>query len=262
MPSLSLFFIGTTIGGYGTLIGAGGGFLLVPVLLFLYPYEDTATVTSLSLAIVALNALSGTAAYARMRRIDYQMAAVLSLATVPATMLGAATSVHVPRYLFEPGFGAVLLALAAFLLWRPLGHAAAVTVETERTLPPAPAPGRLGMGLPLSALVGFVAGLLGIGGSPLQVVVLTHVMHVSVHTAMPTSQFMVLLAATAGVATHVSTGHFHIGLAPLAFLGAGALVGAQAGALLSTRISSGGLVRLMAAAIMVVGLELLISPLL
>src|SRR5918996_4306397 len=106
MPSFTLLIIGTTIGGYGTLIGAGGGFLLVPILLFLYPADDTATVTSLSLAIVALNALSGSAAYARMRRIDYEMAGLLSLATVPATMLGAMTSAYVPRYLFEPAFGA------------------------------------------------------------------------------------------------------------------------------------------------------------
>ena len=262
MPSVALFVIGTTIGGYGTLIGAGGGFLLVPVLLFLYPAEETATVTSLSLAIVALNALSGSVAYARMRRIDYQMAAVLSVTTVPATMLGAAASARLPRYLFEPAFGAVLLALAAFLLWKPLSQAAAVRYETDTAVPPPPAPGRLGMGLPLSALVGFVAGLLGIGGSPLQVVVLTHVMHVSVHTAMPTSQFMVLLSSLAGVAMHVWTGHFHIGLAPVALLGAGALLGAQAGAFLSTRISSDGLVRLMAVALLTVGVKLLIAPLL
>lgn len=261
MPSLTLLLIGTTIGGYGTLIGAGGGFLLVPILLFLYPADDTATVTSLSLAIVALNALSGSAAYARMRRIDYQMAGALSLATVPATMIGAATSAYVPRYLFEPFFGAVLLALAAFLLWRPMNQAAAAKHETDPAVPPTPAPGRLGMGLPLSGLVGFVAGLLGIGGSPLQVVVLTHVMHVSVHTAMPTSQFMVLLSAVAGVATHVWTGHFHIGLAPVALLGAGALLGAQAGAFLSSRVSSGGLVRLMAVALLTVGVKLLVAPL-
>jgi uncharacterized membrane protein YfcA len=261
MPTLTLFVIGTTIGGYGTLIGAGGGFLLVPVLLVLYPSDTTATITSLSLAIVALNALSGTAAYARLRRIDYQMAAVLSLSTVPATMLGAATSARLPRHLFEPAFGAVLLALAAFLLWKPLSQAAAVTHATGSAVPPPPAPGRLGVGLPISALVGFIAGLLGIGGSPLQVIVLTHVMHVSVHTAMPTAQFMVLLSAAAGVATHLWTGHFHVGLAPTALLGAGALIGAQAGALMSTRMSGGGLVRLMAVALLTVGVKLLVAPL-
>jgi uncharacterized membrane protein YfcA len=261
MP-IGLFVLGATIAGYGTLIGAGGGFLLVPVLLWLYPTMPTATVTSLSLAIVALNALSGSAAYARMHRIDYQAAAVLSVASVPATMIGAALTARVPRALFEPAFGAVLLALAAFLLWKPLSQRAAVRHEMGTAVPPTPAPGRLDIGLLLSAVVGFVAGLLGIGGSPLQVVVLTHVMHLPVHTAMPTSQFMVLLGATGGVLTHVATGHFEVSLVPVAFLGAGALLGAQIGAVLSGRLSGGGLVRLMALALLTIGVKLLIGPLL
>lgn len=262
MPAVSLFFIGTTIGGYGTLIGAGGGFLLVPVLLVLFPATEPATLTSVSLAIVALNALSGSATYAWMRRIDFPVAGVLSVASIPATMAGAAMTSRIPRDLFEVGFGAVLLALAAFLLWKPLDSAAAAAHELGTAVPPAPATGRLGLGIPLTAAVGFVAGLLGIGGSPLQVVVLTHVMHLPVHIAMPTSQFMVLLAATGGVLTHVGAGHVHVGLWPFALLGAGAFIGAQMGAALSGRVSGRGLVRLMALALLVVGGRLVLSPLL
>lgn len=56
---------GFFIGGYGTLIVAGGGFVLVPLLLLLYPNESTETLTSISLAVVFFNALSGSVAYAR-----------------------------------------------------------------------------------------------------------------------------------------------------------------------------------------------------
>jgi len=63
--------LGLLIGTLGTLIGAGGGFVLLPVLLLLYPGADPETVTSISLAVVFFNALSGSWAYARMRRIDY-----------------------------------------------------------------------------------------------------------------------------------------------------------------------------------------------
>jgi hypothetical protein len=57
--------LGFFTGGYGTLIGAGGGFILVPALLFIYPGEAPETITSISLAVVFFNALSGTLAYAR-----------------------------------------------------------------------------------------------------------------------------------------------------------------------------------------------------
>jgi uncharacterized protein len=262
MPSLALLLLGTTIGGYGTLIGAGGGFLLVPALLFLFPAAQPAVLTSLSLAIVALNALSGSVAYARRSRIDYHVALVLSTASVPGTMLGAAVTPFVPRLVFEVAFGAILLALAAFLFWKPLHRAAAEETEPSSAVPPAPATGRLGLGGALTACVAFVAGLLGIGGSPLQVVVLTHVMHLPVHVAMPTSQFMVLLSATGGVLMHLGLGNFHVGWVPFALLGAGAVVGAQIGAALSARLSGGALVRLMALALLTVGVRLVLGPLL
>lgn len=260
MASLSLLLLGTTIGGYGTLIGAGGGFLLVPALLFLFPAAQPAVLTSLSLAIVALNALSGSVAYARRSRIDYHVALVLSVASVPGTMLGAVVTPFVPRMLFEVSFGAVLLLLAAYLFWKPLQRAPAEPPAPASAVPPAPAPGRLGVGIMLTACVAFVAGLLGIGGSPMQVVVLTHVMHVPVHVAMPTSQFMVLISATSGVVMHLALGHFHVGWVPFALLGAGAIVGAQIGAALSARLSGGTLVRLMAIALVTVGLRLVLSP--
>jgi uncharacterized membrane protein YfcA len=257
-----LFVLGTAIAGYGTLIGAGGGFLLVPALLFLFPTTEPAVLTSLSLSIVALNALSGSIAYARAKRIDLRVAGVLSIAAVPGTMVGARLTTYVPRHLFEAAFGAILLALAAFLVWKPLSPAVAEQRELGTAVPPAPAPGRLDIGVVLSALVGVVAGLLGIGGSPLQVIVLTHVMHLPVHIAMPTSQFMVLLGALGGVAVHVVSGDFHVGWVPFVLLGSGAIFGAQIGAALSLRMSGTWLIRLLAGALLIVGVRLLIGPLL
>jgi uncharacterized membrane protein YfcA len=53
---------------YGTLIGAGGAFVLMPLLIF--PQETPEKFTSISLAVVFMNALSGSEAYARMKWID------------------------------------------------------------------------------------------------------------------------------------------------------------------------------------------------
>jgi len=51
---LWLIPLGFFAGGYGTLIGAGGGFVLAPALLLLYPGEAPETITSISLASVFL----------------------------------------------------------------------------------------------------------------------------------------------------------------------------------------------------------------
>ncbi len=52
--ALWLLPLGVFVGTVGTLIGAGGGFILVPVLLLLYPNEAPATITTISLIVVFL----------------------------------------------------------------------------------------------------------------------------------------------------------------------------------------------------------------
>lgn len=67
---LWLILFGFFAGGYGTLVGAGGGFIIAPALLLMYPTAAPETITSISLAVVFANALSGTLAYAPSKRID------------------------------------------------------------------------------------------------------------------------------------------------------------------------------------------------
>ena len=87
---LLLILLGFAVGAYGTVVGAGGGFVLVPILLLVYPDESPATITSISLAVVFFNALSGSLAYARLHRIDYVAGmpfAGMPLAGMPLAML-------------------------------------------------------------------------------------------------------------------------------------------------------------------------------
>jgi len=49
--------LGIGIGTFGTLIGAGGGFILLPVLALLFPHEPTGTLTATSLAVAVRSAL-------------------------------------------------------------------------------------------------------------------------------------------------------------------------------------------------------------
>ena len=51
--------LGLVVGAYGTVIGAGGGFVLVPLLLFMFPNYGPEKVTAISLAVVWANATSG-----------------------------------------------------------------------------------------------------------------------------------------------------------------------------------------------------------
>lgn len=119
LPYLGLLLLGLALGAIGTLIGAGGGFLLVPLLLLLYPSESAQVITSISLAVVFLNALSDSVRYARLKRIDYRAGSWFALGSVPGAALGVMTTTIVPRGTFDALLGTVLLGVAAFLWRRP-----------------------------------------------------------------------------------------------------------------------------------------------
>ena len=107
--------LGFAVGSVGTLIGAGGGFILMPILLLLYPNESPERLTALSLAVVALNAISGTVAYMRMHRVHYRAGGLFAAAALPGSFIGIWVNARVERHTFDLVMGASLLVLAAYL---------------------------------------------------------------------------------------------------------------------------------------------------
>ena len=117
-----LAIIGLFVGAFGTLIGAAGGFLLVPILLFLYPQATPSTITSITLTVAFFNALSGSIAYGRLKRIDYRSGLLFSLSAVPGAVIGARITSMLNRGVFQLIFGICLLLVAIYLLVKPERH--------------------------------------------------------------------------------------------------------------------------------------------
>jgi uncharacterized protein len=257
--------VGFVVGTFGTLVGAGGGFLLTPILLLVYPHESPEVITSISLAVVFANALSGSIAYRRMRRIDVRSGLVLSLATVPGAVLGALFTYALPRRLFNGLFGGFLLLCAAYLLLRPRPVEAVVprAGRVRRTLTDASGVTyswsyNRGVGLAISLGVGFVSSALGIGGGVVHVPALVGLLGFPVHVATATSHFMLAIMAGTGTIAHVAAGAFHHGLRRTLALSIGVLIGAQLGARLSARVHGTWVMRSLAIALAAVGLRILL----
>ena len=258
--------VGFVIGAYGTLIGAGGGFLLVPLLLLFYPKETADTITSISLAVVFFNALSGSTAYARARRIDYYSGLIFALAAVPGAVLGALTTGFIPRRFFDALIGFVMIGAAMVLLWRPgLGSGkgegslangfARTVVEADGTVHVFSY--NRAVGVTLSFFVGYISSLLGIGGGFIHVPALVELLNFPVHIATATSHFILALMALAGTVTHIVTGAFQTGFRRTIMLSLGVVIGAQLGAHLSGRVRGVWIIRSLALALVLVGIRLL-----
>jgi uncharacterized membrane protein YfcA len=268
---LLLIPLGFAIGAYGTLVGAGGGFVLVPALLLLYPGEKPASITSISLGVVFFNATSGSAAYARLKRIDYVTGAIFAVASIPGAIVGAFLVAHVPRDLFDTLFGALLLGLAAYTLWGA-GRTEAIRSPLRgrfvmtRTMPGADEGEmyrysyNVWQGVLYSIGVGFISSLLGIGGGVVHVPIMITLLRFPVHIAVATSHFVLMISSATGSAVHLTNGDLAgANLVRALLLSAGVIPGAQVGAKLAQRFKGPAIVRLLAIALCALGIRLVLA---
>jgi len=263
-----LLALGVLAGTYGTIVGAGGGFVIIPAFLLLYPDDSAATVTSISLAVVLFNATSGSAAYARLRRIDYRTGVAFALATIPGAVAGALATQIVPRRTFDALFGVVLISVSAYIALRPTLSAAGrwwrPQPNTYRSLTDAEG-NRYSYGfnwqtgVGISFLVGLFASFLGLGGGIIHVPVMVAVLGFPAHIAVATSHFILIFTSLAATLVHVATGSLSGDWPKVIPLAAGAVVGAQVGARLSQRLPEKAIVRLLALALFTVGIRLLVA---
>ena len=258
--------LGIVVGGYGTLIGAGGGFVLVPILLIVYPQQSATELTAVSLAVVFANAASGSAGYFRLRRVDYRSGVVLSLATLPGAVLGALVVGGIPRAAFDIVMGVALILVAAFLFLKPAGNLALLTdrwFTVSRELVDSEEKSyryrfNLALATALSVIVGFLSSLLGIGGGIIHVPMLSTFFSFPPHVATATSHFVLMVMAAGATVTHILHRDFG-GFVPITLaLSAGVILGAQIGARASSRVGGGMIIRLLALALAVVGIRLLL----
>ena len=257
--------LGFILGTYGTLVGAGGAFILVPILLLVYPQASPETITSISLAVVFFNTVSGSLAYAGTKRIDYQSGLLFSLAAVPGAVLGALATCYVPRPMFDALLGTVLIGGAVFIFGRPDPSSLSITNAQLHPLRRrlVDSSGKVydfsynpALGLGLSSIVGFLSSLLGIGGGVLHVPALIKLLGFPAHIATATSHFMLAIMSLTATIVHIATGAFTQGARRTLALSVGMIIGAQLGVLLSDRLRGRLLVRGLAVALALVGLRL------
>lgn len=262
-----LVLLGIGVGVFGTLVGAGGGFVVTPVLLLLYPADSPATITAISLVVVFFNAFSGSVAYARLRRIDYRSGLAFSIATVPGAIAGALLVTIAPRRLFDALMAVLLGGLAGWLIagTRPAKAASTRTGGQSRELTDRSGAiyrysVPLARGVGFSVLVGFVSSFLGIGGGVIHVPLMIGALGFPVHVATATSHFVLANMSAVGTVTHYLQGSFAggTGIHRAVALSIGVVAGAQGGAALSQRMHGVVIQRLLAFALAALATRLLL----
>src|SRR3954471_4138354 len=180
MEIIILLILGLLAGTLGSLIGLGGGIIIVPALLFLggstsLISEVTPQVAAgTSLLVIIFAGLSSTIAYYKQKVVDYKSGLILFIGGGPAGILGAWVNKQLNADSFSLWFGFFMIFISFVLMFKdrfkPLKrnstkgvwHTYTDSVGMERTYGFHPVIGTL-----VAFIVGFLGGLLGIGGGSL-----------------------------------------------------------------------------------------------
>ncbi len=221
---ISALMIGLAGGAASGLLGIGGGVVLVPLLTrFKGLMQKQAHGTSL--AILVFTAIAAALTYRASQHIDLALAAWLAMGATLAAPLGARQSARMSNANLRRAFGVmlVLVGIRLFLVHLPSG-------EWLRQ------PGFSGIALEVGtgAVVGFLSGLLGVGGGTILVPILTILFGIEQHQAQGISLFMIIPTALAGAWTHARLGHVDAKIVPP--IAAASVVAAIAGATLANRL--------------------------
>lgn len=226
---LLLLGLAALAGGFGALVGLGGGLFLVPILVVLFGVDIHVAVAA-SLVCAVGTSVGSAATYVEEGLTNLKLGMFLETATAVGGLLGAAIAVTVladqDQLLVLAFVPVILLAL----LFMPRHHAP--TVDPD---PPHDAwADRLALsgsyfsvehrkridyrvtgtrsGLALTGVSGVASGLLGIGGGVFNVPAMHAFMNVPMRVAATTSSFMIGVTAAAGALVYLFAGDLSLPL--------------------------------------------------
>lgn len=232
MTLLLLISSGLLAGLAGALLGIGGGVVLVPLLTLGFGLPLAEAVPA-SLMCVVASSCAAAASYVENRLSDVRLGLTLELATVLGAIVGGWLVAFVAPAALAVLFGVFTSYVAAQMLL--LRAPAEAPLNDYR-------PVHYPVGIGGSFVAGSMSALLGVGGGPLKVPLMTYAMRVPMKVAAATSNLMVGVTAAASVTAYALQGHVRLGLvSPLVV---GVLVGAYAGSQLMPRVPTRVLRRL------------------
>jgi uncharacterized membrane protein YfcA len=216
-----LIGVGLGAGTLGSMLGVGGGIIMVPALTFLGlpPVQAAST----SLIAVASTSVSSTVEYSRQKRIDYRLGLEMAAFAIPGAVLGAILSDYLSAESFNLYFGILLILTGIYILYKNSILKDAAAKKRSMSLRMAVFAATFGAGI--------ISSLFGVGGGVIFVPAMLLVLGLTMQRAAPTSQLILMMTSVAGVLMHAFLLHPDY-LQALA-LSAGAFAGAQIGARLS-----------------------------
>jgi len=211
----------------GSLIGLGGGFLMVPLLSILLglPIHEAIGLSLISIVGVSTSASLN---YVVEGNVDFKLGSTLEIASVLGAIIGANIALYLSSKILFIAFGAILIYIGVVMYRGGSRGRAEVMPDIGRV--------RMLNGFTASFVAGFLSGLLGIGGGILKVPIMTLYLGVPMKIAIGTSEYMIAITSFTGSFIYLNAGKISIQYLGSAFLSS--VLGAQLGSKVSLKTES------------------------
>lgn len=243
---LALFFF--TVAFIYASVGFGGGSSYLALLaLYALPFQEM-KLTALTCNIIVVS--GGTLLYLRRKELPFGKVLPLSLASVPMAFAGA--SLRISQDVFFLVLGCCLLA-AGVLLWIKPPQ---LTGDTGKKR------GNLLREILLGGGIGFLSGMVGIGGGIFLSPILNLLKWDTPKKIAATASFFILINSVSGIAGQLTSLHSSLNYQRIALLAFAVLIGGQLGSRIGTvKFSQLAVRRVTAVLVFAAGAEVLLKHL-
>jgi uncharacterized membrane protein YfcA len=267
IEALLVFVLGFAVGVPSSMVGLGGGIIIVPALIMLFQIPAKNAV-AISLVAILGTTVSSTIGYIKHQQIDYKLGLLYDILDVPGIILGAYITTFLPENILAGVCGAFILFITIILLrskrkpkcaceqipgesgtreWIRNGidhKGRAVTYAISNPF----------LALTSSFVGGLITGLAGLGGGITDVSSMI-LLGIPTHIAVATSEFAMAITNGVGVVTHGLLNNLLLEYAiPLTI---GTVIGAQIGCVLAKRVKGKTIRKLIAVIAIVSALRLI-----
>ncbi len=279
--SINIFAVsgaGALVGFLSGLLGVGGGFLLMPILMLL-GVPPTVAAASDTAAIVATSS-SGMAAHFRMGNVDHRMGALLLLGGLSGAWIG----VRLIKSLREAGTADLFITLTYIVVLAGVGLYMFIEGlhSLRRGLMASPEPSRvkpIGVfgklpfqidfpqsGVQASVLApyilcgikGLLAAIMGVGGGFIMVPMMVYILRMPMRVVVGTDLFQILFTCTGMTIMHAVTNNT-VDIVLALLVAAGSTIGAQIGARVNRYLNGDHLKIILASIVLLVTIQMAVS---
>jgi uncharacterized protein len=217
---------GFVAGVLAGILGIGGGFIIVSLLIALnYPFPQAIATSSL---VIIMSSSAGSFYNWRMGYLNLQRVIYLAIPAIIFAPLGGYLTGEIPEYILLIIFASFMLINIALIRLKK----SIAAKQHESTKKFNPITSRVITG----GLAGFLAGLLGIGGGVIMVPLQMLLLNEDIKTAVRTSLGVIVAATISACVFHIVKGN--VLFVPGLILGISGMVGSQAGTRLLPNMSN------------------------